>query len=187
VSDGAGSGSCTAQSPNFSTQVPPGYSYLATYNGDSNNPPVALPQAACEIVLVGKLDATVSTDIFRVSSAGPPVVLGDKITDNAKLVDLNGSGTTPVIDQATVSPKTTGPTPTGSVTFTRFTDGACGGTGTTETITLSSGVALSSIFNLGANGLSYRATYSGDSIYNSTVIGRCEPVCAIDTSITFTQ
>jgi hypothetical protein len=187
VSDGPGSGSCTAQSPDFTTQVPPGYSYLATYNGDSNNPPVALPQAACEIVLVGKLDATVATDIFRVTSAGPPVVLGDKITDNAKLVDLNGSATVPVIDQATVSPKTSGPTPTGTVSFTRFADGACGGTGTTETISLSSGVALSSIFNLGANGLSYRATYSGDSVYNGTTIGRCEPVCAIDTSVLFTQ
>jgi hypothetical protein len=145
-----------------------------------------LASAACEILLVGKLDALVATDIFKVASENP-TVLGTKITDNQNQVDLAGSASVKVIDQATVTPATSGPTPTGTVTFTRFPDGACGGTGVTEVINLSSGVALSSIFPLGANGLSYRATYSGDSIYNATSVGRCEPVCAIDTSITFTQ
>src|SRR5205085_1533993 len=40
ISDGSGTGTCTATSSTFTTQVPPGYSYLATYNGDSNYPAV---------------------------------------------------------------------------------------------------------------------------------------------------
>jgi hypothetical protein len=189
VSDGPGTGSCTATSSTFTTVQPPGYSYLATYNGDSNYGPIALPATSCEIVEVGKLNSTISTDIFKVSSVGPPLVLDGTFTDNH--IDLAGAATVPVVDQATVTPETPQtcgsaplpPCPTGSVTFTLFNNGACSGTGTTETKSLnSSGKALSSVFNLGANGLSYISTYSGDNLYNASNTSRCEPVCAIDTT-----
>jgi hypothetical protein len=184
VSDGAGSGTCTATSSDFTTVQPPGYSYLATYNGDSNYPPIGLPATSCEIVLVGKLESVIATDIYKVSSVGPPLVLDGTFTDNH--IDLAGAATIPVVDQATVTPQTPpgGPTPTGTVTFSLFGNGACSGTATsTENITLNaSGVATSSVFNLGANGLSYVATYGGDNIYNASTSSRCEPVCAIDTT-----
>ena len=189
VSDGAGTGSCTATSSTFTTVQPPGYSYLATYNGDSNYPLIALPATSCEVVEVGKVNSTIVTDIFKVSSVGPPPVLDGTFTDNH--IDLAGAGTVSVVDQATVAPEapqtcgSTGlpPCPTGTVTFTQFTNGACSGTGTSENKSLdSSGEALSSVFNLGANGLSYIATYGGDDVYNPATASRCEPVCAIDTT-----
>src|SRR6266550_4001832 len=189
VSDGAGTGSCTATSSTFTTVQPPGYSYLATYNGDSNYPLIALPPTSCEVVEVGKVNSTIVTDIFKVSSVGPPPVLDGAFTDNH--IDLAGAGTVSVVDQATVTPEapqtcgSTGlpPCPTGTVTFTQFTNGACSGTGTAENKSLdSSGEALSSVFNLGANGLSYIATYGGDNVYNPATASRCEPVCAIDTT-----
>src|SRR6266566_5128932 len=68
VSDGPGAGSCTATSSTFTTVQPPGYSYLATYNGDSNYPSIALPATSCEVVEVGKVNSTIVTDIFKVSS-----------------------------------------------------------------------------------------------------------------------
>ena len=190
VSDGLGAGSCTATSSTFTTVQPPGYSYLATYNGDSNYPPIALPATSCEVVEVGKLNSVIATDIFKVSSVGPPLVLDGTFTDNH--IDLAGQTTVPVVDQATVTPEppqTCGssplpPCPTGTVTFTLFNNGACSGTPLpTQSGTLNAnGKALSQVFNLGANGLSYMATYGGDMVYKASTASRCEPVCAIDTT-----
>ena len=190
VSDGPGTGSCTATSSTFTTVQPPGYSYLATYNGDSNYPPIALPGTSCEIVEVGKLNSVIATDIYKVSSVGPPLVLDGTFTDNH--IDLAGATTVAVVDQGTVTPEppqTCGssplpPCPTGTVTFTVFSNGACSGTAlTTQSGTVGTdGKALSQVFNLGANGLSYMATYSGDNVYNASTVSRCEPVCAIDTT-----
>src|SRR5262249_53598027 len=73
-------GTCTATASNFTTVGPPGYSYLASYHGDSNYPPIALPSALCEIVLVGKLDSQISTHIFEVRDAFGNVVPGQCAT-----------------------------------------------------------------------------------------------------------
>src|SRR5205823_2902309 len=113
-----------AISSNFTTVGPPGYAYSATYNGDSNNPPVTL--ATCELVGVGKLESFIATDIFKSSSTSVCTPSGAKITDG--FIDLAGSATQAVCDQATVTGS--GATPTGTVTFTLYSDGACGGTGT---------------------------------------------------------
>jgi hypothetical protein len=40
------------------------------------------------------------------------------------------------------------------------------------------GKALSSVFSLGPNTLSYRATYNGDSNYDPSAASECELVCA---------
>jgi hypothetical protein len=51
----------------------------------------------------------------------------------------------------------------------------------TETANLdATGKALSSVFSLGPNTLSYRATYNGDSNYDPSAASKCEPVCALN-------
>jgi MBG domain (YGX type)/Bacterial Ig-like domain (group 3) len=81
-----------------------------------------------------------------------------------------------VTDQATVS-GTGASTPTGTVTFTLFTNGACSGSGSSGgPITLSSGVASSASSGslTTAGSYSYRAAYSGDSNYAASTAA-CEP------------
>jgi len=233
---------------------PPGYSYLATYHGDSNYAPIALPTERCEIVLVGKLDSQISTHIFEVRDAFGNVVPGQcttasgtcgpsaqstaavcsvtgnlcakDVTDN--FIDIGvatpceaaggtcdttvtpavcsvsgqscapGGVTVKVRDQALVSPVSgsASTTPTGTVTFTVYSNADC--TGSTQVSTVSVGTsaplcntgvpavtacAQTGELTQGASGLSFRVTYSGDSIYNGSEASRCEPVCAINTAI----
>jgi len=157
-------------------------SYQATYNGDANYPnPVT---SLCEPLTVNKFSSAIQTHILNATTGG-------EVTDS--LIDLSGAATVAVRDQAIVTknPAGGGPTPTGTVTFQIFASGNCADTPTsTETITLVGGTcsgnpcgtALSSIINLDANTLSYRATYSGDSNFLPSSVSRCEPVCAIDTT-----
>ncbi len=162
---------------------PPGtLSYRATYNGDANYPnPIT---STCEPLTVNKFQSSIATHILNATT-------GADVTDS--LIDLAGAATVAVRDQAIVTknPAGGGPTPTGTVTFQIFDSGNCAGTAaSTETVNLVGGtcsanpcgVALSSIINLDANTLSYRATYSGDANYLPSSVSRCEPVCAIDTT-----
>jgi hypothetical protein len=99
-------------------------------------------------------------------------------------------GTT-VHDSATVSGS--GPTPTGTVTFSYFTNGSCSGEAgaTSGTFTLNgSGFADGTTFTQTPNAIgsvSFRASYSGDSAYLPGT-GPCEPLsvvsAATDTTIT---
>ena len=176
-----GSTDSRANSTSF-TPLPGALSYNATYNGDSNYPnPIT---STCEPLTVNKFQSSVATHILKASD-------GTEITDS--LIDLAGAATVAVRDQAVVTknPAGGGPTPTGTVTFQLFDSGNCAGTPvSTETITLVGGTcsgnpcgtALSAVFNLDANTLSYRATYSGDSNFEPSSVSRCEPVCAIDTT-----
>ena len=179
---GCPTGATCANSTAF-TPAPGNVSYQATYNGDSNYPAPPFKIGNCEPLTINKFESSIATDILKVSN-------GSVITDT--FIDLASAATVDVRDRATVTkfPANGGPTPTGSVTFQLFTNGNCTGTSTSETIALTGGTcganpcgtSLSSIFALGANGLSYRATYSGDSNFLPTSTSRCEPVCAIDTT-----
>ena len=198
LSNGNGTGKCTATSSNFTTRVPPGYSYLATYNGDANYRPIALPATSCELVGVGKLNSNIATHIFQVSGSrgvdtclNPPTAGVCEVTDN--FIDINNStpgSTVTTRDQAVVTQDGSGgPTPTGSVTFTRYTNADCTGTATVDSCGGTgcaldgTGAALSTTVNLGATGLSFKAVYGGDSVYNGSETSRCEPVCAINSAI----
>jgi len=175
-----GSTDSRADSSTF-TPNPGLLSYQAIYNGDSNYPRVLT--STCEPLTVNKFQSSIATHILNAST-------GIEVTDS--LIDLAGAGTVGVRDQAIVTknPAGGGPTPTGTVTFQIFDDGACVHQATGETVTLVGGTcsgnpcgtALSSIINLDANTLSYRATYSGDGNFLPSSVSRCEPVCAIDTT-----
>ncbi len=169
-----------ANSTSF-TPSPGVLSYNAIYNGDSNYPnPIT---STCEPLTVNKFQSSIATHILKASD-------GSEVTDS--LIDLAGAATVAVRDQVIVTknPAGGGPTPTGTVTLQVFDDGACVHQASLETLTLVGGTcggnpcgaALSSIMNLDANTLSYRATYSGDSNFLPSAASRCEPVCAIDTT-----
>lgn len=204
-----GDGTCTAKSSDFTTSVNTsrGYSYKANYKGDSNYPPIV--DSMCEVVNVNKLNSNIETHIFLVealtggsgttcSAMEVPCEITDSFID---LYTTTGGTTVKVRDQALVTPDSsqTGlPVPTGTVTFTMYSNADCTGSTTvnspsigtagplcdgTVTIPAAAGCAQSPEILLGATGLSYRAVYGGDSIYNGSETGRCEPVCAINSAI----
>jgi hypothetical protein len=81
-----------------------------------------------------------------------------------------------VTDQATVSGSAG--TPTGTVTFTFFSDGYCSGEGAvlTPDSTLSGGIATSAAQGpLIVGSYSFEATYNGNGTYNTST-GGCEPL-----------
>ena len=112
---------------------------------------------------VNKITSTTATDIHNASH---------------QVVTSVPAGTT-VHDQATVTGSLQ--TPTGTVTFTWFTNGTCDGTPTqtSSPFTLDgSGLAdgTSFAFTPSASGsFAFQATYSGDSTYKTST-GACEPL-----------
>lgn len=136
------------------------YQVQAVYTGDSNN---AGATSACgsEPVSVGKLSSSISTQVFDANTNAP----------------WSGSETAPAAAYDTTTITATGPTPSGTVTYTFFSNGACSGTGTsagTVTLTSTGGVPNSnteSVLVSGSN--SFQASYSGDSNY-SPQQGTCE-------------
>jgi hypothetical protein len=161
-------GVASAESTPF-TPLPGSYSFRASYSGDANY--AAIPASACEPVTVSRFDSAVNTRILRVSD-------GADVTNQA--INLMNAASVAVQDEATVTGS--GPTPTGTVTIMRFDNGNCSGTPSSiENIALDgTGKALSGVFNLGANALSYTVIYNGDSVYNPSAVSKCEPVCALN-------
>jgi hypothetical protein len=148
------------------TPLPGKYSFNASYGGDGLYP--AVGPSDCEPIEISKFDSAVNTRILL----GPDFVA--EVTNQA--INLQGNADVAVKDEATVTGA--GPTPTGNVTFSRFTNGGCTGTASTESVALVNGKALSSQFLLGPNILSYIAVYGGDSNYNGSANSKCEPACA---------
>ncbi|WIO73175.1 Ig-like domain-containing protein [Porticoccaceae bacterium LTM1] len=161
----AGGGTATADNVGGYTKNTAGsISYGITYSGDENFPPV--DEEHCEVVSFEKYDTMTSTAIHA---------------ENDHATDIQGGAVnigTSVHDQATValanSESDPGglPDPTGTITFTRYATSDCTGTGVDEVVSLDNGdggVEESSAFvtNL-AGGLSYSASYSGDSFYNGS-------------------
>jgi hypothetical protein len=145
------------QTPNTSGS----YAFRATYSGDGAYNSKVGP---CEPLTVNKVDPTVATDIHDDSdhSVVTSVVVG-----------------TTVHDQATVSGSVI--TPTGTVTFSWFTNGTCSETADSTSLTFNlngSGIADGTTFTktpTTAGNYAFQASYSGDSTYNSKV-GPCEPL-----------
>ncbi len=140
------------------------YSYNATYSGDigTSGGQNFGANSACEPFTVGKAPSTTATVVF----------------DAATNLPWSGTEQTgaSAYDTATVT-GTAGFTPTGTVTYTFYTNNACSGTGSSAgTVTLSGGLVPKSNTEgpLAAGLYSFKASYSGDANYNPSV-SPCEP------------
>jgi hypothetical protein len=128
--------------------------------------------------------ATAVTEIHSGPSVGPTHTAPD-IQNTTVAV-----GTT-VHDKAIVSGTKGFPTPTGTVTFNRFTTKDCTGTSTDEVnvaltevaaptpTTAGVAAAESSSFTPPAGFLSYQAVYNGDTNYPTPVTSLCEPLTVV--------
>jgi hypothetical protein len=131
--------------------------------------------------------ATAVTEIHSGPSVGPTHTAPD-IQNTTVAV-----GTT-VHDKAIVSGTKGFPTPTGTVTFNRFTTKDCTGTSTDEVnvaltevaaptpTTAGVAAAESSSFTPPAGFLSYQAVYNGDTNYPTPVTSLCEPLTVVKTN-----
>ncbi len=146
-----------ATSPGYTSLVVGTYHWTADYLGDVNNNPAS---SGCEAepVTTNKLDSNTVTEIHNASHAViTSAAIGDQVHDKAT---VSGSGATP----------------TGSVSFQLYSDVSCQQTnGAPQVVALSGGSAETSATTAGVPGLSYKASYGGDSLYNSSV-GQCEPL-----------
>jgi hypothetical protein len=133
-----------------------GYGFRARYNGDGTYTPV---DSACEALTVSPLTPTVVTEIHDADHRPvTSVPAGTSVHDRASVAGSFGI-------------------PTGTVSFTFFTNGSCTGQGTSAgTIALVSGVAhpswSQSVVSIG--GYAFRARYSGDANY-APASSACEP------------
>ena len=134
------------------------YSFLATYNGDSN---YAGSVAACEKVHVNKGQLAISTDIHNAAHA---------------IITSAGLGSV-VHDTATVTGQVGSIAPTGAVTFTfDKMPSQCGTTAIGTDAGLDSGKARSvDTAALAAGSYNFRASIAGDSNYEGAT-GDCEPL-----------
>jgi Bacterial Ig-like domain (group 3)/Galactose oxidase, central domain len=156
LTSGAADATAFTQTPNVSGS----FAFKATYNGDSTyNSKVG----ECEVLTVGKVNVGSFTT---------------EIHNNAHGTVTSVSAGTVVHDKATLTANGALPVPTGSVTFTWFTNGDCTGTptATSGTFTLTTGAADGTTFTQTpstAGSFAFQASYSGDSTYNSATAA-CE-------------
>jgi hypothetical protein len=152
--------------PNSATTSPltPGnYSFDASYSGDSNYDPSGVSE--CEPFSVNDGPTTTTT------------VLKDATTGQ----DWAGTETAgaTAYDTSTVSGAAGGIAPTGTVTYSYFTNGTCNGTpGSTHDVTLNpdGSVPISATTApLVAGSYSFDAVYTGDDNYSASAVSSCEP------------
>jgi hypothetical protein len=162
---GAGGGALVSGAvPKSNTEGPLGagsYAFQATYSGDSN---YAGSISGCEPFTVGRGTSTTATTV----------------KDAATGLAWSGSEATgaSAYDTATVTTSDT-VTATGTVAYSFFTNGACSGTatGATDTVTLTAaGLVPNSKTEgpLAAGSYAFQAAYSGDSNYAGST-SACEP------------
>jgi hypothetical protein len=136
------------------------YAFDAAYGGDTN---YAAVTSTCETFTVGKATPSTATVVFDAMTNAP--WSGSEAT-NAEAYDT-----------ATVT-GVTGFTPSGTVTYSYFTNGTCAGTpSSTDGVVLSAGVVPHSNTTaaLAKGGYSFEADYGGDSNYNASPESTCEP------------
>ncbi len=112
-----------------------------------------------------------------------PTVVTDIHDASHAVVTSVPVGTT-VHDKATVTGEAGGPAPTGTVSFTRYSDAQCTTNATTSgTVALVAGVAdpSNSFATVSAGSLSFKAHYNGDLNYVATD-ATCEPLTVIGRS-----
>ena len=177
-------GSPSTVSPATTTQASGKfYISLATSGSWGNVNPadsmtVTLPANA--IVTSANSPATSAVTTATISSA--PIagaVVSTTVEDSNNLATSTAAINSVVHDSATVS-SASGPTPTGSVTFSFFNNAICSGNAaaTSGALALTSGSVNATGFAQGplaAGSYSFRASYSGDANY-SAVSGSCEPL-----------
>ncbi len=148
--------------PNSSTVGPlatASYSFDATYGGDGNN---QASVSACEPFTVTQAATTTATTVDDAGTSTPwagTEVTGASAYDTAT---VSGSGSI---------------TPTGTVTYSFFTNSSCSGSpNTTEDVTLNSGAVpnSSTVGPLATASYSFDATYGGDG-NNQASVSACEP------------
>src|SRR5207247_6790771 len=92
------------------------YSFQASYSGDSNY----ASKSVCEPFSVGQLTPTVSTIVF----------------DSSTNAAWSGSEVTGASANDTATVSGSGPTPSGTVTYTFYANGGCTGSGASEAVTM---------------------------------------------------
>jgi uncharacterized repeat protein (TIGR01451 family) len=161
-----------------------------------SSPTIGVTTATASVTLtVGGISLTRTTDGPDTSGDSAPAtkdwVQGKsltvtKIQQGGQTVTSVNAGSS-VTDLATVTGS--GATPTGSVTFTFFSNAMCNkkGTAAGKNIALVNGSATSSSEGpLTAGSYSFQATYSGDSNYSSST-GACEPLMVSGPVLTITK
>ncbi len=148
----------SAESNTYDNLVAGGYSFKASYSGDTN---YAGSTGVCEVVTVGKADTTTVTEIHKDGDATHTAILaadlGDSVHDNAIVGDKVGD--------ITIG---------GNVSYVFYTSGNCTSGGGTAFETAVGGESATS-GALAAGDYSYKATYLGDTNYNGST-GVCEPL-----------
>ena len=152
------------------------YHWTATYSGDLNN---ATASSACveEPVVLAPATPLVATQIHDANhNTVVAVPAGSIVHDSATVTGISLPPPPPPPSAASIS--ATGPTPTGSVTFTFFTSIDCTTGGSfAGTVTLVSGVAHPSMSEgpLSGGSYSFIAHYNGDTFY-AEADSECEPL-----------
>ena len=137
----------------------------ASYSGDSLDDPSTNACSKSETVAV------------------PPASVATVVNDTGRGTPWDGTevANASADDTATVSGAGT---PTGTVTYSFFTNGTCtGAAAATHVVTMSAGLVPDSATTgpLGAGSYSFLADYSGDS-NNAATSGTCEPFTVVETS-----
>jgi large repetitive protein len=161
---GASAGSDLSLGTQSSTEGPLGagsYSFQATYSGDANYSGATSP---CEPFAVGTASTSVATTV------------DDAATNSAwSGSEVTGSS---AYDTSTVNGEVGSVVPTGTVSYTYWTDGDCGvsesAAGTSAGSNLSLGTQSSTEGPLPDGSYSLQATYSGDANYSGST-SPCEP------------
>lgn len=160
----------TATSPVFAPTSAGTWCFSAVYSGDNNylgsqDNTTGTNTDSNECVTVGKAPTATTTTVMDVANNG---VWGGE-TSGASAYDT-----------ATVAPNpnfANAPTPTGTISYTFFTNGSCStaaGPGTAAGTHLALGTKSSNEGPLAAGSYSFQATYSGDTNYAGST-GACEP------------
>jgi hypothetical protein len=136
-----------------------GFSFQASYSGDTNNPPLTSP---CEPLTVNKTSPTLLTLLSSTS-----ITIGNTVSDSAT---LTGSF------QAT-----------GTVTYSVFTNNICTAPGKiVSTVVVTGGIVPNSrLVTFNSTGdFGFQASYSGDS-NNNVAVSSCEPL-TVSTGVSIT-
>ena len=153
----------SATSGTFTTTAAGTYHWTATYNGDTNNAP-ASSTCTAEPVTISMGTPTTATVIMNAAGNTPvtgPLPAGSSVFDTATVAGVAGV------------------TPTGTVTYTFFTNGTCSVPGSSAppvTLNANGTVPPSGTHGpLAAGSYSFQAVYSGDANYTGST-SACEPL-----------